>query len=164
MTFHDDRACGDPSGRSTEVEDVKNLSEAGDKKSAPEIEDGKSEAYGEKKQTASSDASSDASPDATASADCKKSVEDEEAETRLEVMIRRATKEDNDSLKSLTKETYTHDQLLKPSLTLEVTSPRKFPKFAILGYVAFALTESLLVRNETCVICTACSRYFYIWN
>ena len=65
------------------------------------------------------------------------------------VIIRRATKEDNDALKTLIKETYTHEQLLKPSLIHEVASPRKFPKFAILGYVAFALTESLLVSAES---------------
>jgi len=62
----------------------------------------------------------------------------------LEVTIRPAAKEDNESLKQLTKETYTHKQLPKPSLTLECTSPRKLPKFAILGYVVYVFTQSHL--------------------
>lgn len=62
----------------------------------------------------------------------------------LKVTIRNAAKEDNDSLKQLVKETYTREQLLKPSLVLECTSPRKLPKFAILGCVVFNFTQSYL--------------------
>jgi len=65
-------------------------------------------------------------------------------ESGIEVTIRQAAKEDNESLKVLIKETYTRQQLLKPSLLLELTSPRKWPKFAILGYVGFFFTDSLM--------------------
>ena len=68
-----------------------------------------------------------------------------EVSTPFEVTVRKAVKEDNEALKALIKETYTHEQLLKPSLKLELTSPRKFPKFAILGYISYVLTESILV-------------------
>lgn len=76
------------------------------------------------------------------------SAEKEETKTKtnasLEVTIRPAAKEDNDSLKELVKETYTREQLLTPSLILECTSPRKLTKFAILGYVVFFFTKSHL--------------------
>ena len=65
----------------------------------------------------------------------------------LKVTIRNAAKEDNESLKQLVKETYTREQLLKPSLVLECTSPRKLPKFAILGCVVFNFTQSYLVSS-----------------
>jgi len=92
-------------------------------------------------------------------------VEEPEA-APVHLLIRRATREDNDALKTLIKETYTHEQLLKPSLIHEVASPRKFPKFAILGYVAFALTESLLISLlmvGALVFLRLCWTWLWIW-
>lgn len=60
------------------------------------------------------------------------------------MIIRPAAKEDNDVLKQLVKDTYTLEQLLKPSLLHECTSPRKIPKFGILAYVVFVFTQSYL--------------------
>jgi len=131
MTFPEDRA------------DLLNSSEK-EKEQLPDGENNRTDDEAVKKNLCDGHDDAETSDDPSKKLISKDGVADD-ADTPFEINIRRATKEDNDVLKTLTKETYTHEQLLKPSLLLEVTSPRKFPKFAILGYVAFALTNSFLI-------------------